>query len=166
MDPWIEATDSQTTHMQYGNETDNVFNKMCLDDNCIWTCVESVWLLEFGDRKLSWHAAACDGFRWPITTLESDQVIMQVSSRPPSVVVVVINSPKVSYTLFLIPRPLPDFISQLWRKSGSGLRMLLPFVMLTTPQCTHTHTNPFLPPSPSPPSYTYQGCAFCSTGLV
>ena len=42
MDPWIEAADSQTTHMQYGNEIDNVFNKMCLDDNCIWTCVESV----------------------------------------------------------------------------------------------------------------------------
>ena len=55
----------------------------------------------------------------------------------------------------LVPRPLPDFISQLWRKSGSGLRMLLPFVMLTTPQCTHTHTNPFLPPSPSPPSLLY-----------
>ena len=65
-------------------------------DSRIWTCMESVWLLEFEDRKVSWHAAACDGFRWPITTLESDQVIVQVSSRPPPVVVV-IDSPKVSY---------------------------------------------------------------------
>ena len=41
----------------------------------------------------------------------------------------------------LVPRPLPDFLSQLWRKSGSGLGMFLPFVMLMTPQCTHTHTH-------------------------
>ena len=55
-----------------------------------------------------------------------------------------VHPPHCTYTYpftGLIPRPLPDFISQLWRKSESGLGMFLPFVMLMTPQCTHTHTH-------------------------
>ena len=56
----------------------------------------------------------------------------------------------------LIPRPLPDFPSQLWRKSGSGLGMFLPFVMLTSSQCTHTHT-PHHTPHTHTHTHTHQG---------